>query len=48
MQEKVALRRHAAATARFDVEIASVASVVPQHKVSQETIAEGAKRFFPH
>ncbi len=48
MQEKVVLRCHADTTARFDVEIASVASAVPQHKVSQETIAEGAKRFFPH
>src|SRR5262245_65674204 len=32
----------------FDVAIAAVASAVPRHKVSQEVIAEGAKRFFPH
>ena len=48
MQEKVAIARHAQATSRFDVEIASVASVVPQHKVLQGTIAEATKRFFPH
>ena len=48
LQEKVAIARHAQATARFDVEIASVASVVPQHKVSQVMVAETAKRFFPH
>lgn len=48
LQEQVALWRHAGAGARFDVEIASVACAVPPHKVSQETIAEGAKRFFPH
>jgi alkylresorcinol/alkylpyrone synthase len=30
------------------VEIASVACVVPRHRVTQDTIAEGAKRFFPH
>lgn len=48
MQEKVALTRQAEAAARFDVEIASVASVVPQHKVSQVMVAETAKRFFPH
>ena len=32
----------------FDVVIASVASAVPPHKVSQDRVAEGAKRFFPH
>jgi alkylresorcinol/alkylpyrone synthase len=48
LQEKVDHTRHAQATARFDVEIASVASVVPQHKVSQEVVAESAQRFFPH
>jgi len=35
-------------TEDFDVAIASVASAVPQHKVSQDRIAEGAKHFFPH
>jgi alkylresorcinol/alkylpyrone synthase len=48
LQEKVDHTRHAEATARFDVEIASVASVVPAHKVSQEVVAETAQRFFPH
>jgi len=48
LQEKVDRTRHAQATARFDVEIASVASVVPPHKVSQEVVAESAQRFFPH
>lgn len=33
--------------ATFNVQIASVACVVPKHKVSQQTIAEEAKRFFP-
>ena len=32
----------------FDVAIASVASAVPPHKVSQDRIAEGARHFFPH
>ena len=32
----------------FNVEIAAVACAVPKHKVSQQTIAEQAKRFFPH
>ena len=32
----------------FGVEIASVATAVPSHAVSQKTVAEGAKRFFPH
>jgi alkylresorcinol/alkylpyrone synthase len=32
----------------FNVEIAAVACAVPKHKVLQEAIAEGAKRFFPH
>jgi alkylresorcinol/alkylpyrone synthase len=42
-------RRNAAAPrARFNVEIAAVACAVPRHKVSQEAIAEGARRFFPH
>ena len=44
VQEKVDRTRHAQTTARFDVEIASVASVVPQHKVSQEVVAETAQR----
>ena len=35
------------AKSRFDVEIASVACVVPKYKISQQTIAEQAKRFFP-
>jgi alkylresorcinol/alkylpyrone synthase len=38
----------AAVRARFDVEIAAVACVVPQHNVSQQMIAEAAKCFFPH
>jgi alkylresorcinol/alkylpyrone synthase len=38
----------AAVRARFSVEIASVACVVPEHKVSQQMIAEAATRFFPH
>jgi len=37
-----------AVRARFDVEIASVACVVPRFNVSQEMIAEGARQFFPH
>jgi alkylresorcinol/alkylpyrone synthase len=37
-----------AAGARFNVEIAAVACVVPQHKVSQQMITEAAMRFFPH
>lgn len=48
MQERVALDRHTEAAAGFAVEIASVACAVPQHKVTQAAIAEGAKRFFPH
>ena len=48
MQEQVALHRCTGAEAAFDVEIASVACVVPRHRVTQDTIAEGAKRFFPH
>lgn len=36
------------ARASFNVEIASVACAVPKHKVSQQEIAEGARRFFPH
>ena len=40
--------RRAGARATFNVEIAAVACAVPKHKVSQEAIAEGAKRFFPH
>jgi alkylresorcinol/alkylpyrone synthase len=32
----------------FNVEIASVACAVPKYRVSQQTIAEEAKRFFPH
>jgi alkylresorcinol/alkylpyrone synthase len=31
----------------FDVEIASIACVVPKYKVTQQTIADGAKKFFP-
>ena len=34
--------------ARFDVEIAGVATAVPEHKVSQADIAERAKAVFPH
>ena len=41
-------RWEAGAGTTFNVEIASVACAVPKHKVSQQTIAEGAKRFFPH
>ena len=37
-----------AVRARFNVEIASVACVVPRFNVSQEMIAEGARSFFPH
>jgi len=48
LQEQVALHRCTGAEAGFDVEIASVACVVPRHRVTQDTIAEGAKRFFPH
>jgi alkylresorcinol/alkylpyrone synthase len=48
LQEKVAVWRPDEAATEFAVEIASVACAVPAHKVSQETIAEGAKRFFPH
>ena len=40
--------QRAGARATFNVEIAAVACAVPKHKVSQEAIAEGAKRFFPH
>jgi predicted naringenin-chalcone synthase len=40
-----ALRR---TTTEFDVVIASVATAVPLHKVSQATVAEGAMRVFPH
>jgi alkylresorcinol/alkylpyrone synthase len=40
-----ALRR---TTADFDVVIASVATAVPPHKVSQATAAEMAMRVFPH
>ncbi|HCL62745.1 MAG TPA: chalcone synthase [Rhizobiales bacterium] len=35
-------------TPAFDVEIASVATAVPPHKVSQDDIAERAKHVFPH
>ena len=35
-------------TTGFDVEIAGVAVAVPEHKVSQEDIAERAKAVFPH
>jgi alkylresorcinol/alkylpyrone synthase len=48
LQERVARRPDAQATAGFDVEIAAVAIAVPQHKVLQGTIAEGTARFFPH
>ena len=41
-------RIEARADATFNVDIASVACVVPKHKVSQETIAKDVKRFFPH
>jgi alkylresorcinol/alkylpyrone synthase len=37
-----------AVRARFDVEIAAVACVVPPYNVSQQMIAEGARHFFPH
>jgi alkylresorcinol/alkylpyrone synthase len=40
--------QRAGARASFNVEIAAVACAVPKHKVSQEAIAVGAKRFFPH
>jgi alkylresorcinol/alkylpyrone synthase len=33
---------------KFNVEIAAVACVVPRHIVSQQMIAEHARRFFPH
>ena len=33
---------------RFNVEIAAVACVVPEHNVSQQAIADSARRFFPH
>lgn len=36
------------AAADFDVVIASIASAVPHHRVSQVTVAERAMRFFPH
>ena len=49
LQEKVAHRPHAQATARFDVEIASVATAVPQHKVLQDSRRRNRpQRFFPH
>jgi len=48
LQEKVAYRPYTETAARFDVEIASVATAVPQHKVLQDTVAEATKRFFPH
>jgi len=35
-------------TTGFDVEIAGVAVAVPEHKVSQQDIAERAKAVFPH
>jgi alkylresorcinol/alkylpyrone synthase len=35
-------------TKAFDVEIAGVAIAVPQHKISQDDIAEWAKEVFPH
>jgi alkylresorcinol/alkylpyrone synthase len=38
----------AAVRARFSVEIAAVACVVPEHSISQQAIAEGARHFFPH
>ena len=38
----------AAVRARFEVELAAVACVVPPYNVSQQMIAEGARRFFPH
>jgi len=41
-------RCEAEARARFSVEIAAVACVVPRHIVSQQMIAENARRFFPH
>jgi alkylresorcinol/alkylpyrone synthase len=46
--ERVAPWRRTGAKARFDVELVSVACAVPTHKVAQETVAQGAKRFFPH
>lgn len=36
------------AAAEFDVSIASIATAVPRHKVSQATVAERATRLFPH
>jgi len=36
------------AAAEFDVVIASIATAVPPHKVSQATVTEGAMRVFPH
>ena len=48
LQEKVAHQRQADTATRFDVEIASVATAVPEHKVLQATVAEASKRFFPH
>ncbi len=41
-------RRPRQGVSRFDVEIAGVATAVPQHKVSQADIAERAKAVFPH
>lgn len=46
MQERLG-QSESEVDAAFNVQIASVACVVPQHKVSQQTIAEEAKRFFP-
>ena len=48
MQHRIVPRPYTRATCRFDVEIASIACVVPPHKVTQDAVAEGAKRFFPH
>ena len=34
--------------AKFDVEIASVATAVPEHKICQAEIAKRAREIFPH
>ena len=42
------MRQPRQGASRFDVEIAGVATAVPEHKVSQADIAERAKAVFPH
>jgi len=48
LQQKIEDRPIARSTTLADVEIVSVASAVPRHKVLQSTVAETATRFFSH